>query len=225
DGVPTTPGETRNDYFFDQGGFLIHLSCSDPFTNGWGQTAGPAEGVDTSWRIASFSIVRFKNGVFFRSCGDVVVPINVDNTASAVGSDSSGEQTVQSTDTVTIVSAGNAPATTDVEVGDVNISGKNVDIDLTSIGTDRAITRIEMEWPNGNKKLMNARLSGSVIFSGSRSPSSTTIDSGWQGTTADRTLQADTTETLRLEFERKAKSSGYTVRVYFDDGTFVEVVI
>ena len=52
------PGLTRNDYFFDpdgdpetEDGFLLHLSCSDPFTGGWGQSGGPDECLNPDWQI------------------------------------------------------------------------------------------------------------------------------------------------------------------------------
>ena len=102
--VPFSGG--RNDIVFDppadtpvpgvdDPAFLMHLSCSDPFTGGWGETDGPAEGVDVNWQIASFTINRYNPARgFFKTCGGAPNPFVAPNTASATGVDSSGEQTV-----------------------------------------------------------------------------------------------------------------------------------
>ncbi len=78
---------TRNDIVFDPPGadpaFEMHLSCSDPFTGGWGDTAGPVEGVDVNWQIAFFSIARYNNNGYIKNCGNVVNDFDVPNTAFA----------------------------------------------------------------------------------------------------------------------------------------------
>ena len=78
---------TRNDIIFDPdgpGGFPpieLHLSCSDPFTGGWGQSGGPIEGVHfPDWQVAYFSIARFNNNGYIKSCGNVVNDFDVPNT-------------------------------------------------------------------------------------------------------------------------------------------------
>lgn len=48
----------------------MHVSCSDEFPGGWGEKAGPEEGVDTAWQIASFYIVKYKDGEVDKTCGD-----------------------------------------------------------------------------------------------------------------------------------------------------------
>ena len=89
---------TRNDIIFDPPGddpaFEMHLSCSDPFTGGWGQSGGPVEGVDVNWQIAFFSIARYNNNGFIKACGNVVNQFDVPNTATATGDDSFGTETV-----------------------------------------------------------------------------------------------------------------------------------
>ncbi len=88
-------GLTKNDYLFDPDGpggedpFLLHLSCSDPFTDGWGQAGGPDEILNPDWQIDYFSIARYKQGgQFFRGCGNVIGTFDLDNTATASGTDS-----------------------------------------------------------------------------------------------------------------------------------------
>jgi len=83
--------DRQNDYPFttpDGQTLLMHVSCSDLYANGWGETGDPTEGVHTDWRIAEFSIARYRSGgTFFKYCGDVISPFVVDNTASAAGED------------------------------------------------------------------------------------------------------------------------------------------
>jgi hypothetical protein len=43
------------------------------------------EGVDVDWQSVFFSISRYKQGEFFRGCGNVVTPFSVPTTATAVG--------------------------------------------------------------------------------------------------------------------------------------------
>ncbi|WP_297798673.1 hypothetical protein [uncultured Eudoraea sp.] len=95
---------TRNDIIFDPPGddpaFELHLSCSDPFTDGWGQSGGPVQGVDNNWQIAFFTIARYNPQGFLKSCGNVVNNFDVPNTATAMGDDSFGTQTVSDDATV-----------------------------------------------------------------------------------------------------------------------------
>ncbi len=39
-------------------GMTVHVSCSDPFTDGWGSVNGPNSVTDSDWRIVSFSLFR-----------------------------------------------------------------------------------------------------------------------------------------------------------------------
>lgn len=57
-------------------GMYVHVSCSDPFTGGWGTKAGPSPVDDPEWRIVAFKIDRYKWGKFFKTCGwgDHTVP-------------------------------------------------------------------------------------------------------------------------------------------------------
>ena len=61
---------------------------SDPFTDGWGQSGGPDESLNSDWQIDYFSIARYKQGgEFFRNCGNVVGLFDVYNEATATGLD------------------------------------------------------------------------------------------------------------------------------------------
>ena len=107
-GVLTTAGRLKNEYYFSEGDFTLHLSCSETFEGGWGDNGGPDEVDNTEWKIASFSIIRYKKGSLFKSCNGVVLPIEIDNTATAVGTDDvDGEVSVDSnTATVTLEATG-----------------------------------------------------------------------------------------------------------------------
>jgi hypothetical protein len=48
-------------------GMTVHVSCSDPFTGGWGVKAGPRQSVDTAWQLKSFYIVKGD-----KTCGTAV---------------------------------------------------------------------------------------------------------------------------------------------------------
>ena len=52
-------------------GMVMHLSCSDDFPGGWGEKEGPTQGVDTEWRVKSFTITKGK-----KTCtgGDPIPP-------------------------------------------------------------------------------------------------------------------------------------------------------
>ena len=79
---------------------------SDSFEGGSGQSSGPTEGTDTNWKIAYFSMVRDLNDQNFKSCGNVVNSLNVNNTAMVVGEDSGGDVNATSNiATVTITPA------------------------------------------------------------------------------------------------------------------------
>jgi hypothetical protein len=69
DGTTTTVSGVANDndhFVPDAGGtsktnptgMIMHLSCSDDFPGGWGEKQGPTQGVDTEWRVKSFSITK-----------------------------------------------------------------------------------------------------------------------------------------------------------------------
>ncbi|MBT8214305.1 MAG: hypothetical protein KJP12_03705, partial [Acidimicrobiia bacterium] len=51
-------------------GMDVHVSCSDAYPDGWGEKDGPVEGVDTEWRVQSYVVEKYKDGVVDKSCGD-----------------------------------------------------------------------------------------------------------------------------------------------------------
>ncbi len=212
---------TRNDLIFDPPGsdpaFELHLSCSDPFTGGWGQSAGPVEGVDTNWQIAFFSIARWNGQRFLKSCGNVTTPFEIPNTATATGTDSFETQTVSDSDSVTI-----GPGIT---LDRLQTLGKRLTVRLTNLtGEEKEIVEVFAEWPNSNGNLTKVWLTQGTtswtVWSGNAGSPSVTLGPGpgWSGATL---LTGE--GILRFDFKNKVAASGYTIRVLFGDGTFLDI--
>ena len=168
-----------NQVFPNDPSFIMHLSCSDPFTGGWGQSDGPVEGVDVNWQISLFSILRYNQNGFFKGCGDVVQPIDVPNTATADGTDSNshlnGDEQVSDTDMVQIIRQLKIEARSDL-----SLKGKKGDVLLFNSGEDPlTITQIEITWPDGssgNGDLVEVLLGGNTIYDTVEGTSPATID-------------------------------------------------
>ena len=162
---------TKNDYLFDPPGadppFLLHLSCSDPFTGGWGQSDGPVEGFDVNWQIDYFSIARYKQGgQFFRNCGNVVDTFEVDNTATATGVDffvddcPDGECDVVSDDATVTIKEG-------ILLDKFQKKAKHGSVDLTNFtGDPKLVEYVNVTWPDSNGNLRQINLDGVVIWLG-----------------------------------------------------------
>ena len=221
---------TKNEIIFDppEGGaaFTIHLSCSDAFTDGWGDSGGPDEFDNTFWQIASYSILRYhKGGEFFKGCGDVVVPWDVDNTAFADGTDSNSppeSELVSDSATVKIIRQ------LKIEIrGEPVAKGKKLDVLLNNTGQDSlTITQIEISWPdasNENGTLLTVKFGGSTIYDTPEFISPATITGPWLGTDADRTIDPGQALKLGFFFAKKSKPSGYVVTVTLAGGLTTEV--
>ena len=217
---PSDPGLTKNDYFFEEGGFSLHLSCSDPFTDGWGQSAGPDEFLNPDWQIDYFSIARYKQGgVFFRNCGNVVDAFEVPNTATVEWEDSLSSDWSETSDEVRVtIKEG-------IVLDRVQTNGKRVTARLTNYtGESRIVEEVIIEWPNEPKQngnLQQIRLEDTVVWKGSLAGPSQTINGttpGWNGGTL---LPGEAI--LRFDFKNKVEDTGYTIRVLFVDGTFLDI--
>ena len=209
---------TRNDLIFDPPGddpaFEMHLSCSDPFTGGWGQSGGPVEVVDTNWQIAFFTIARYNPQGFLKNCGNVVNPFEVPNTATATGSDSSGTESVADDATVTVEPG--------ITLDRLQTNGKRLTVRLSNYtGEAKPIVDISVTWPNSNGDLTKVRLDDVTTWTGNESPPDTLLDASDSGWIAGTLLTGE--GILRLDFTKKSASSGYTIRVNFSDGTFLDI--
>ena len=194
----------------------MHLSCSDAFTDGWGQSGGPDEIDDPDWQIAFFSIARYKQGEFFRGCGNVVNNFMVDNTATATGMDSFPDDDTVSDDASVTVKPG-------IKIAKIKFAGKHVSADLTNFTDhDKEIADVEVYWPESSGNLTEVRLSDFTFWQGSAPATHAHLFGPWIGTAADRTLEG-LVETLRFEFSEPVSDTGYMIRVNFTDTTFLDV--
>ncbi|MGI9263983.1 MAG: hypothetical protein ACR2QU_03575, partial [Gammaproteobacteria bacterium] len=221
---------TRNDLIVDLDGagpdpaFEMHLSCSDPFTGGWGQSAGPVEGVDVNWQIAFFSIARYNSGNgFIKNCGNVLIPFDVPNTGTASGEDSNGTETVSDDATLTIVPG--------VTLDRLQTNGKRVTARLINFtGEEKEILDVQILWPGnpGPGNLTKVRLNNPVVWSdrsglSSEDPDLLILDandSGWLGGTL---LATQEPQILRFDFQKKTAGFAYRVRINFEGGTFLDL--
>ena len=239
DQVVLTGDLTRNDILFDppsglpiegvdDPAFLMHLSCSDRFIGGWGESDGPMEGVDVNWQIASYSITRYNNNGFIKACGDTPVRFNVPNAATASGTDSfeSNPETVSDSDIVEIVD----PALVFPEYDAVDFKNRDVYFKFVSENPeDMVIAQIEITWPNDvNGALTRIDLGKNTIWSGSEAgPTAIIYEADFTGSEVDRTLEALQKEKLRFTFENKPVADPdlvkYVFVVTFADGTDVSI--
>ena len=224
---------TRNDIVFDPPGndpaFELHLSCSDPFTGGWGQSGGPVQGIDDNWQIAYFSIGRYSPQGFLKSCGNVTNPFDIVNTADTSGEDSFGTETATDDATVTI-----GPGIT---LDRLQTKGKRLTARLNNLtGDDKIIDDISIVWPGSNGSLTKVWLtqynSSNTIWQGDHLPNEATLsnclildenpcsdaDPGWNGGTL---LMGEAI--LRFDFNQRVDNYGYIIRVHFMDGTWLDI--
>ena len=198
----------------------MHLSCSDPFTGGYGSVDGPSDPADEQWQIAYFSITRFKSGDFFRNCGNVVNPFPVSNTADTSGDDSFGGSADSSTDTVEI-----GPGIT---IDRLSTNGKRMTVRLSNLtGDTQEIANVTLlDWPSDNNgSLTKVRLGDQTLWTGNLSGPPAVLDVDGPGNWAGGTLGTGD-DILRFDFKNKVAKAGnglYTVRVNFVDGTFLDI--
>ena len=197
----------------------MHLSCSDPFTGGWGQSAGPVEGVDTNWQIAFFSIARYNSQGFFKTCGNVVNPFDVPNTATATGEDSFGTETVSDDATVTVRAGHQARPAADQRQASHRAADQ---LHGRRQGDRRRLGRVAEQQRRPDQGLAHA-MTGPARLSGAEPlhPRTALLDAsdpGWNGGTL---LTGEAI--LRFDFKNKSANSGYTIRVNFADGTFLDI--
>lgn len=212
---------TKNDLYFDPDGeggepaIELHLSCSDPFTNGWGQSAGPREGINSDeWRVGFFSVTRYQNGDFRKDCANIPVPFEIENTVDVLATDSEGE-IVRSDSAAVSLEAG-------VTVSSLRATGKRLTVRLANQSdSDKVVESIYIRWPAENGALEQVRLDEPVAWSGAAPANLVVLDDsveGWMGATL---VRGDSI--LRFDFEDRVEREGYVVEINLDDGTSVEI--
>ena len=92
--------------------------------------------------------------------------------------------------------------------------------------SDAEITEISVSWPSANGDLKEIKLGSKKIYAPDLAPTSATIDSGWDGSAHDRTIDDGKTGELKLKFKEHNVSDNiadYTITVTFDNGCVVEL--
>ena len=91
---------------------------------------------------------------------------------------------------------------------------------LTNVGDEVCtITKLQLTWPSGNKKLKKIKVNGKEIFKTARAPTSTEVTT-WVGNASLRQIAPGATKTITFEFEGKASPnpSGYELLLDHGDG-------
>ena len=216
--------------FPDDSAFTMHLSCSDPFTDGWGSGGagnGPVEGVDVNWQIGSFSILRFNQNGFFKGCGDVVTPADVPNTAHADGKDSNSppeSELATASDSVLVIRQLKIERRSDLVT-----KGKKADVLLFNSGNESlTISQIDIVWPSSNGNLVEVLFGNSTIYDTPDLAPPTTSDpitiTNWEAN-GDRTIDPGEGLKLGFFFQNKANSGDpYQIKVTLNGEITTEVV-
>ena len=113
-----------------------------------------------------------------------------------------------------------------IKIDRLQTKGKRLTVRLTNFtGDDKDIVSVDVEWPSANGDLKKVWLTQGgtswVIWSGADDPTDAILDvndPGWNGATL---LTGE--GILRFDFANKVKKGGYTVRVNFTDGTFLDI--
>jgi hypothetical protein len=109
----------------------------------------------------------------------------------------------------------------------LTFSGRQVSWQISNYAANPiSISRISLAWPAANKKEMKVMLGGVEIYSPDLAPPSATINSGWKGTVAARSIGPGKTSTLTFEFETTASTNqnGYTISVQLNPGCSLNFV-
>ena len=145
--------EGRNqDIFFtvpyaggDDGGFELHLSCSEAFIDGWGST-GPIEGEDDpQWNVLAYTVERYNSQGFLKDCTQTF-PFDVENTGSALATPAGGTLTpnpIYASDSVHVINIAPIEVTRDrlrrgdVEIQYFNTAYEDLEIEIFRVEWDK----------------------------------------------------------------------------------------
>ena len=211
--VPTVEGGAGDD-----GGFNLHLSCSEAFIDGWGATGPDAED-DPDWRVVAYTVERYNSQGYLKDCTQTF-PFEVPNMASATATPAGGTLTpnpVWSDEVfLSVVNIAPIEVTRDryrrgaVEIQYFNTSYEALEISIINVG-----------WPDTDIKLVSASYQdGEPLFTDLDCP----IVDGACLVTDDElttTLDARSKDWLKLEFEKDGSSiepENVTVTIVTSDG-------
>ncbi len=137
----------------EDGGFQLHLSCSEIFIDGYGDS-GPTPEDELSWRILAYEVLRFNSQQgLFKDCGQIFAPFEVPNEAEAEATPAGGTlnpNPITASDTLTVINIAPIEITRerirrgDVEIQYFNTSYEAIEIDIIRVEWDD--TNVELEW-------------------------------------------------------------------------------
>ena len=208
------------------GGFQLHLSCSEPYINGWGATGplNPAihgvNGDDPDWRVISYTVERFNTNGLFKDCKQTF-RFDVENEAFAEATPAGGEfpadtNPVRAEDTLVVVNIAPIEITRDrfrrgaVEIQYFNTSFEALDLDI-----------IQVEWQDRDMTLLSASyqdgLGLGISGCGTLDPAPCLLSAS-----IDTTFDARSKDWLKLSFVdssgKKAEPENLKVTIVTDDG-------
>jgi uncharacterized repeat protein (TIGR01451 family) len=206
------------------GGFQLHLSCSEVFLDGWGDS-GPIEGEDDGWRILAYEVLRFNVNGLFKDCGQIFAPFEVPNEAEAFATPAGGDlapNPITDSDTLTIINIAPIEASRervrkgDVEIQYFNTSYEPVEIDI-----------IRIEWDDPTVLLESAIFQfqnyGDLGISGCRNgiepePGMCLLQASIGSPTDPVIIPARSKDWLKLSFDNEGAPGGLTVIIVTDNG-------
>ncbi len=203
-------GRNQDIYFnvpFGGDGFQLHLSCSEVFLDGWGDT-GPTELDDPEWRIDAYQVHRFNTNGFFKDCGQTFAPFEVENEAEASATPAGGTldpNPITAEDTVTLLSIAPIEVTRqrvrrgDVEIQYFNTAYEEIEIDI-----------IRVEWTDDSVLESASYQDGVDLGLAGDSPQQASIDT---------VMDARSKDWLKLSFDSGDAPEGLTVTIVTSTGS------
>ena len=202
----------------DDGGFFLHLSCSEAFIDGWGATGPDAED-DPDWRVVAYTVERYNSQGFLKDCTQTF-PFEVPNTASATATPAGGILTpnpvVSDEVFLSVVNIAPIKVTRDryrrgaVEIQYFNTSYEPLEISIINVG-----------WPDTDIQLVSASYQdGEPLFTDLGCP---IVDGACLVRDDDltTTLDARSKDWLKLKFEKDGspiEPENVTVTIVTSDG-------
>ena len=194
-------------------GFELHLSCSEVFIDGYGD-AGPTLEDDPEWEILAYQVYRFNSQGFFKDCGQIFAPFQVDNLAQAEATPAGGtlipnpitaEDSVEIINIAPIEISRNRVRRGDVEVQYFNTSQDEITLDI-----------IRVEWDEPGVTLESASyLDGIDLGLSGGSPQQASINTVMDGREKDW---------LKLSFSSNDAPEGLTITVVTSTGATLTYV-
>ena len=214
----------------DDGGFYLHLSCSDPYIDGWGEI-GPIEGEDDpDWRVNSYTVERFNSQGFLKDCTQTFA-FDVFNTASAEAIPAGGNldpNPITDSDTLTVINIAPIEVTRErIHKGDVGIQYFNTSYEAITL----EIIQVEWDATTDPETLLEfASYQDGVLL---EIGSDTGLDNGCEETSTgicrlsasiSTLIEARDKDWLKLSFNSQDAPVGLTVTIVTDTGAIFTYV-